>query len=546
MRVLMAALLLLAAAQPCSAEDPGASSLGEGIYRLGVLPSGKPLQGERDSIAVEGPTAACVNCHRRSGLGATEGRILIPPITAKYLFRVRGPKSDAGQMPGPEAPVAYRGPYTEATLARAIREGIGFDGHRFGELMPHYALDDASMAILIAYLRQLSSGPVPGVGDEVLDFATIITPDADPVLRQGVLEVLSKFFDNKNEFFREQSPPLQSSRNIHYRVVRKWKLHVWELTGPAESWEQQLHQRLRAEPVFAVISGLGGKTWAPVHRFCEAESLPCLFPNVDLPVVAEADFYPLYFSKGVLLEAQLLARRMTEKARAVGLRRVVQVYRSGDIGEAGAHELRAGLAAQGIEVLDRPLAPAAKAQTVSEAVKSVRVRDALILWMGPKDLRALPRSPPPGALLYASGLMGGLEHAPLPASWRTTTDLTYPFDLPDDRRLRMTFPLGWLKIRHIEVVDERIQTDTYVACGILADVLGPMLDNFVRDHLLERLETMLSARTRNGYYARLGLGPGQRFASKGGYLVHFADAQGAKVVADHLYPTLRNLVDAMQ
>jgi hypothetical protein len=43
---------------------------------------------------------------------------------------------------------------------------------------------------------------------------------------------------------------------------------------------------------------------------------------------------------------------------------------------------------------------------------------------------------------------------------------------------------------------------------------------------------MLSARTRNGYYARLGLGPGQRFASKGGYLVHFADAQGAKIVAD--------------
>jgi hypothetical protein len=284
-----------------------------------------------------------------------------------------------------------------------------------------------------------------------------------------------------------------------------------------------------------VISGLGGRTWAPVHRFCEAESLPCLFPNVDLPVVAEDDFYPLYFSKGVLLEAQLLARRVTEQAGGVGLRRVVQVYRSGDIGEAGAHEVRTGLAAQGIEVVDRALAPAARSQTVSEAVENLHAHDALILWMRPKDLRALPPSPPPGALLYASGLMGGLEHAPLPASWRTTLDLTYPFDLPDDRALRMTFPLGWLKIRHIEVVDERIQTDTYVACGILADVLGPMLDNFVRDHLLERLEPLLSARTRNGYYARLGLGPGQRFASKGGYLVHFADPQGPKIVADGVW-----------
>jgi hypothetical protein len=96
----------------------------------------------------------------------------------------------------------------------------------------------------------------------------------------------------------------------------------------------------------------------------------------------------------------------------------------------------------------------------------------------------------------------------------------------------MDFPLRWFKIRQIEMVDERVQTDTFVACGILAEVLAPMLDNFVRDHLLERLETMLSARTRNGYYPRLGLGPGQRFASKGGYLVHFADVQGPKVVAD--------------
>jgi hypothetical protein len=96
----------------------------------------------------------------------------------------------------------------------------------------------------------------------------------------------------------------------------------------------------------------------------------------------------------------------------------------------------------------------------------------------------------------------------------------------------MTFPLVWFKIRHIEVVDERIQSDTYLACGILADVLSLMLDNFVRDHLLERLETMLSARTRNAYYPRLGLGPGQRFASKGGYLVRFADAQAPRVVAD--------------
>jgi hypothetical protein len=62
-----------------------------------------------------------------------------------------------------------------------------------------------------------------------------------------------------------------------------------------------------------VISGIGGRTREPVHRFCQGESIPCLLPNIDLPVVAEQDFYPVYFSRGVLLEADVIARRMQEE-----------------------------------------------------------------------------------------------------------------------------------------------------------------------------------------------------------------------------------------
>ncbi|HSB21297.1 MAG TPA: hypothetical protein VLD85_14915 [Anaeromyxobacteraceae bacterium] len=54
-----------------------------------------------------------------------------------------------------------------------------------------------------------------------------------------------------------------------------------------------------------MVSVIGGRTWAPIHRFCERARVPCLFPDLDLPVVAEQDFYPVYFSRGVLLEAQL-------------------------------------------------------------------------------------------------------------------------------------------------------------------------------------------------------------------------------------------------
>ena len=111
--------------------------------------------------------------------------------------------------------------------------------------------------------------------------------------------------------------------------------------------------------------------------------------------------------------------------------------------------------------------------------------------------------------------------------------MAYPFDLPELRKVRMNFPLTWLKIKHIPIVDERIQSDTYLACGILAETLNEMLDSFVRDYLIERVEVMLSHRVITGYYPRLGLAPGQRFATKGGYIVHFTDQNGgAQLVKD--------------
>jgi hypothetical protein len=128
--------------------------------------------------------------------------------------------------------------------------------------------------------------------------------------------------------------------------------------------------------------------------------------------------------------------------------------------------------------------------------------------------------------------MGGLEGSPLPAAWIPLVRMTYPFELPDQRRARMNYPLGWFSIHHIAVPAERVQTDTYIACTVLAEALGTMLDDFVRDYLVERVEGMLSARLLNGYYPHLGLAPGQRFASKGGYIVRFGDSASRRILAD--------------
>jgi hypothetical protein len=145
------------------------------------------------------------------------------------------------------------------------------------------------------------------------------------------------------------------------------------------------------------------------------------------------------------------------------------------------------------------------------------------------------RSYPPiadAAGIYVSGLMADLERAPLPPAWRGTARMSYPFDLPTARKFRMNYPLGWLQVRHIAPADEIVQSNTYLACGILAELLTSMQDNFVRDYLIERIEDMLSHRVLSGLYPRLGLAPGQRFASKGGYIVHFTESAGTQISPD--------------
>lgn len=510
---------------------------GETIYKRGILESGAPLVAYREGgIRMEGPDAACVNCHRRSGFGVREGSIPIPPITGRYLLQRNDRGTGDQSLPYVETMhVGHDPSYTDATLARAIREGVDAAGKPLSYLMPQFELNDADMAALISYLKSLDQRKTPGVTDTVLHFATVITPDVDPVKRRGMLDVIERYFADRNAVQFAPSPRLRTSSktswaNTMFMVNRRWQLHVWELTGPADTWEDQLKQDFAREPVLAVVSGLGGKNWEPVHAFCEHEVLPCLFPNIEVPPInADRDFYSLYFSKGVLLEAQLIANRILESGNG---KVVSQIYRTGESGEPAAEALSAALRSRGITVHTHALAQGASGRGVTRALRKASNANVLVLWLRPPDVAALGNAPESPTAVFMSGLMGGLEYSPLPSSWRSRTHLAYPFDLPEKRIVPVDYALGWFAIRHIPVVDEQVQADTFLACGLLAETLSDMADNFVPDYLVERVQDMLAHRIITGYYPHLSLAPGQRFASKGGYVVHFADPKDGRLVAD--------------
>jgi hypothetical protein len=210
----------------------------------------------------------------------------------------------------------------------------------------------------------------------------------------------------------------------------------------------------------------------------------------------------------------------------------VQIYRRGDIGEDAAAELARALPARGIEAIDRKLEPGSDEASLRQALSDARPGDALVLWLRPSDLQRLPEQPPAQAEVFLSGIMGGLERAPLAAAWRSVASMAYPFDLPDGRRIRMDYPLGWMRLKQIPVVDERTQADTYLACLVTAEAVSMIGEDLVRDHLIETLELHAGTGLLNGYYPRIGLAPGERFASKGGFLVRFEGAEGARLAAE--------------
>jgi len=526
-RTALIALLGLPWAGTLAAAPPPA--VGEILYRRGLLPADVPVQATREAGAtLHGADAACVNCHRRSGLGSSEGRITIPPIAGPYLFIARGKSLEKQGVPFVDTERVNHEAYTDASLARAIRDGVGANGKPLNYLMPRYQLDDVTMASLIDYLKGMKVKAAPGVTPTELHFATIITPDADPMKRRGMLDVMNQYFaDKNNAVARTKAPTLYSSHAMMFRVERRWQLHVWELTGASTTWEAQLRRHLAAEPVFAVISGLGGSQWEPVQRFCEEQSLPCLFPNVEAPSGRDADFYSVYFSRGVLLEAQLIARELADTSTPP--QRLVQIYRSGDVGEAAARALQAARSGSAAPVVTHVLKAHGSAQELADVLREVGSADALVLWLRPADLSSLEHVPARATHVWISGEMGGLEHAPVPASWRGATRMAYPVDLPGQRVVRVDYALSWFRIRKIPVVAQQVQADTYLACGLVSETLNHMVDAFVRDYLIERVEMALDHRALTGYYPRLTLAPGQRFASKGGYMVRFTEPQGIKI-----------------
>ena len=311
-------------------------------------------------------------------------------------------------------------------------------------------------------------------------------------------------FSQRNASQQSYSGRMRMPIDLLPRTLRNWELTVWELQDAPDTWGAQLAEKYRKEPVFAVISGLSNTTWTPVHAFCQQEKLPCMLPSIALPP-AETAFYSLYYSRGVALEADVLARHLRNQEKKAP-HRLLQVYRDDAVGRSAAQRLAEALHDSGIEIENRVL-HGQEPSALKEALKGLSSKDAVMLWLRPADLSALGKAAPkqPPAVAYVSGFLAEDSYDFASKAWRPHVRVVYPYELGEKRQKTVASLKKWLKTWNLPLVDEAFQTEVFFNLLLLTDLSSQMLDNLYRDYMVERAEDMLSLGSNVSAYPHLSL-----------------------------------------
>ena len=515
-----------------------ALELGERMYREGLLPNGEPMRAfvQRD-IEVEGTMFSCQSCHVRSGMGSTEGTVITLPTCGSWLSKPlvgaeMSPRSQA-RIPARFDPPPFRPAYTDESLARAIRRGKDPNDRVLDYVMPRYLVGGTDLDILVYYLKNLSAEWSPGVDDTTIRFATVVGPGVTAEDRQAMVGVLEAHVRDHNSQSRHDERRALGGpfyKEETYLPYRRYALSVWELKGARETWPEQLEAYYKKGAVFALLGGITTGDWLPIHDFCERHQIPCLFPITDYPVISDSDWYTLYFSKGYYQEGEAAARFLRRAEEIPRETAVVQVYRDERRGRALADGFDDARRTMGLPAAEE-LELAADA-TVDRAFWKDLVAGhrgaVLVLWLGADDLASIGElaaiEPRPPMTFASSSLLGGAVLS-LPSEVRGFTFLTKPDSFAEDEKRARLATTTWLRAKSLPVTNFEIQSKMYFLGGMLTGSIKMMRDDFYRDYFFDILDMMRDQYYVIAVYPRLSFGPGQRYASKGCYIVQVGEGE---------------------
>ncbi len=519
----VAALLLpqrQLAAQTATALTPQ-EQRGKQIYLKGVSEGGemRAMLGSGD-LELAASAFPCANCHGLRGEGSSEGGLQPPPLDWQTLVAPRR-SALTGQS---------RGPYNEATLARAITSGTGADGGTLHPGMPRYRMTAAQMADLIAYLKKLGkeSDSDPGVSDATVKVGAAL-PMSGPLtaIGESVKAALGAYFEEVN-----------GQGGIY---GRRFELVVADSRGDAAGTAEATRRLVEQDGVFAIVGSFEPSSSEATNEYLKQREVPLVGPvtlSPRLPAVPNP--YVFYLLPSFADQSRSLVDFINgaemRKATRPALR-VAVIYAENQLNQDALAGLKAEAQLYSTEIVAEQhyqsgqLAPPALAQRLAES------KPDYIFFFGSGDeftaVAAELERLRSDAVLLSSTVMLGRAAFNLPRPVAARTYLSYPALLPD--RNDFTEFLAVMKKAGAGLRNTGFQTVAFAAAKVFVEATKSASRQLSRASLIKELEQLRDYKT--GVTPPVTFGANRRVGASGSYIVKLdVDKKQYVPVGDRVVP----------
>jgi ABC-type branched-subunit amino acid transport system substrate-binding protein len=451
-----------------------------------------------EELEVPGSSFACASCHGPRGEGTKEGGIQPPPLNWETLTR---PLTSALTR-------RERGPYDDATLARAISGGVDPGGARLHPAMPRYRMTAQQLADLVAYLKKLgkAADADPGITDETIKVGAAL-PLTGPLAQVGedIKATLNASFAEIN------------SRGGIYG--RRFELIVEDSRGEPAQTLSATRRLIEAGNVFALVSCFEPGDSRAVNDLIKQSEVPLIGPVTLSPRLSvPPNPYIFYLLPTFNDQARALVDFVNSRSKEKSVRLGV-VYAASDFDRDALDGVKTQANIYSMAIVAEEGFNAGSFSAADVVRKLVDKKADYVLFFGDADsivaLAAEMDRVKMKAPLLSSVVMIGRGAFALPASVAAQTFLSYPAALPNQSDFAEFISV--MQKSGAGLRSPAFQSVAFGSTKVFYEAVklsGRQLD---RATLLRSLEQLQDFKT--GVMPPITFGPNRRIGSTGSYIV---------------------------
>lgn len=476
---------------------------GKQIYLKGESDGGEiiAILGSGD-LELPASSFPCSNCHGLRGEGSKEGGIQPPPI-------------DWASLSSPHQSLLTRndrGPHTEVSLARSIRDGVDSRGGRLHPGMPRYKMAAAQMADLIAYLRKIGkeSDADPGLSEDEIKIGAAL-PMSGALARVGedIKAALAACFADANK-----------KGGIYGRRIA---LVTEDSGGDAAGTARATRKLVEQDNVFALLGSFEPQGSDETNEYLRRSEVPLIGP-VTLsprapPVPNRFVFYLLpSFGEQARSLVDFVGMEQTRPKERPALRMAV-VYSDSDFDHDALSGLRSQSKIYSMQIVaEQSYRAGALSAAATLELLAPKKPDYVFFFGGGGDLISFAAEMVRAKLdagVLSSAVMTGRMSFSLPAAVAARTYLSYPLSPPE--RADFSDFLAVMQNAGVSLRSAAFQTVAYAAAMVFVEAAKKTGRQISRAALVNSLEQLQNFQT--GVIGPVTFGPNRRVGAAGSFIV---------------------------